>query len=639
MQGRKKKGRRFSKEIKEFALSLYFHGPKAYRQISKVLCLPHPRSLRKWLAEVPMTPGIIPGVLSALKDAVKDWPIKNRVCVIMFDEMSLKQNLQYDAKNDVVIGYSDDGTERTAGVANTAFVALLSGLSATWIQPLAFAVAKTKLHAEAIRRLLLALIDELRECQLFVKAVVCDQGSSNVQLFELLNLTQQNPFFHAGGEKVYFLFDTPHLIKCTRNNLRYPHKLFIGNEVVDWQYVKVLYESQDKLISRLAPKLTDDHIYKRPFNSMKVKFATQVFSQTVSTALSVMIAVGALDGAAEPTAKFIERIDNLFDCLNSKSSKTTDPRKYNYAISANSKHLKFLREALDWIAAWMFDSSKRQPHTIRGWLVTIQSVLMLWEDLSQNFDFDCLLSRNLQQDPLENFFGSVRQKHGWNEHPNVLQFIAALKHISVGKLFNLTSRGNCEIQDTYMLARLAQGNHDEAALFEVAEFPSSSEVSGEGLPDILEQNTLFCFSGQLVQQFLKRRPAECVCGPLLRNEEEVFSGSHQILALLRSHDEPGGLFGQFSAPSHGLFLAVMDMEKEFLENVGVCAHLHGTVAALVRAVRKKLPLDLGCSETCHADLLQHFCRTRLLLHVKEINLTLRKKKERKSASKRKLQKV
>lgn len=83
----------------------------------------------------------------------------------------------------------------------------------------------------------------------------------------------------------------------------------------------------------------------------------------------------------------------------------------------------------------------------------------------------------------------------------------------------------------------------------------------------------------------------------------------------------------------------MDMEKEFLENVGVCAHLHGTVAALVRAVRKKLPLDLCCSETCHADLLQHFCRTRLLLHVKEINLTLRKKKERKSASKRKLQKV
>lgn len=94
MHGWKTKGRRWSKEIKEFALSLYFHGPKAYRRISKVLCLPHPRSLRKWLAEVHMTPGIIPGVLVALKDAVKDWPLKDRVCIIMFDEMSLRQNLQ-----------------------------------------------------------------------------------------------------------------------------------------------------------------------------------------------------------------------------------------------------------------------------------------------------------------------------------------------------------------------------------------------------------------------------------------------------------------------------------------------------------------------------------------------------------------
>lgn len=99
-----------------------------------------------------------------------------------------------------------------------------------------------------------------------------------------------------------------------------------------------------------------------------------------------------------------------------------------------------------------------------------------------------------------------------------------------------------------MLARLAQGDHDEAPVVEEAEFPSSSEASGEGLPDILEQNVLFCFSGHLGQQFLKRRPADYACGPLLRNEEVVFSSPHQILALLQSHDEPGGLW-----PVHSTF--------------------------------------------------------------------------------------
>lgn len=105
----------------------------------------------------------------------------------MFNEMLLRPNLQHNTKNDVVIGYSDNGLDKTAGVPNTAFVALLSGLSTSWIQPLALAVAKTKLRAEATERLLLALIEKLREVQLLVKAVVCDQGSSDVQLFEMLN--------------------------------------------------------------------------------------------------------------------------------------------------------------------------------------------------------------------------------------------------------------------------------------------------------------------------------------------------------------------------------------------------------------------------------------------------------------------
>lgn len=103
----------------------------------------------------------------------------------MFDEMSLCPNLQYSTKNCVVIGYSDGGTERTAGLANTAFV-VLSGISTSWAQPLAFAVVKRKLHAEVIKRLLFALIKILREVQLFVEAVVCDEGSSNIRLFEIL---------------------------------------------------------------------------------------------------------------------------------------------------------------------------------------------------------------------------------------------------------------------------------------------------------------------------------------------------------------------------------------------------------------------------------------------------------------------
>ncbi|KAG0434910.1 hypothetical protein HPB47_018790, partial [Ixodes persulcatus] len=51
LQGRKKKGRRWPEELKEYALSPYFYGPKAYRFLSKVLALPTSRSLQKGLSE------------------------------------------------------------------------------------------------------------------------------------------------------------------------------------------------------------------------------------------------------------------------------------------------------------------------------------------------------------------------------------------------------------------------------------------------------------------------------------------------------------------------------------------------------------------------------------------------------------
>lgn len=50
------------------------------------------------------------------------------VLVLMFDKISLKQNLQYGAKCDVVTGYLDNGQEKMPAVANTAFQILVSGI-------------------------------------------------------------------------------------------------------------------------------------------------------------------------------------------------------------------------------------------------------------------------------------------------------------------------------------------------------------------------------------------------------------------------------------------------------------------------------------------------------------------------------
>lgn len=143
-----------------------------------------------------------------------------------------------------------------------------------------------------------------------------------------LGVTPDEPFFVLEGRKIYFLYDTPHLLTCTRNNLRAPHKLHIGQKIVDWSFITQLYESSHPLKLKLTKKLTDNHIYRKPFNNKKVKYASQVMRESVSVAIDVFIALGVLPASAKPTADFLEKIAKLFDCLNSSSVKNKQVTSY-----------------------------------------------------------------------------------------------------------------------------------------------------------------------------------------------------------------------------------------------------------------------------------------------------------------------
>nr|CAI5817601.1 unnamed protein product [Callosobruchus analis] len=48
--------------------------------------------------------------------------------------------------------------------------------------------------------------------------------------------------------------------------------------VVTWEFVRKFYDQDKNYDIRAAPKLTDVHICPANFEKMKVKYATQVFS-------------------------------------------------------------------------------------------------------------------------------------------------------------------------------------------------------------------------------------------------------------------------------------------------------------------------------------------------------------------------
>ena len=64
---------------------------------------------------------------------------------------------------------------------------------------------------------------------------------------------------------------------------------------------------------RCACKLMNCHIYARGLSTMKVKLATQIFSNTVAAGLSLSVQIGLLPATASSTAEFVGCMNNLFD--------------------------------------------------------------------------------------------------------------------------------------------------------------------------------------------------------------------------------------------------------------------------------------------------------------------------------------
>lgn len=109
--------RRWPPYFRGFARQLHFQGPRAYRYLHNFLTLPTERYLKMWLQDMAVHAGVQPAVIDELQTRLGDLEPRERVCTLMFDEMSIKQHLEYDEHTDMVYGYVDSGNERSPELA------------------------------------------------------------------------------------------------------------------------------------------------------------------------------------------------------------------------------------------------------------------------------------------------------------------------------------------------------------------------------------------------------------------------------------------------------------------------------------------------------------------------------------------
>ena len=81
------------------AVTLHAAGPRAYRLLlKKKMPLPAVITLQKWCAKVQVYPGILNCVLKLMKTL--DMPTTDKVCVLSFDEMKVKEKIVFDKSKD-----------------------------------------------------------------------------------------------------------------------------------------------------------------------------------------------------------------------------------------------------------------------------------------------------------------------------------------------------------------------------------------------------------------------------------------------------------------------------------------------------------------------------------------------------------
>lgn len=183
-------GHRYEAKHKALALTLYkTMGKHAYTCLRNVfthlLCI---STMQSMLQKIPLSPGINSFILRHLENMSQKMSNKDKVCILMWDEVFIHHNVTYNIRKDVIYGLEDWGNNRTSKVADHALVFMLRGLNTGWKMPVSYNFCAKATNTAQLIRCIKEHVHAISKAGFHIVATVCDQGSSNVAAIKELLL-------------------------------------------------------------------------------------------------------------------------------------------------------------------------------------------------------------------------------------------------------------------------------------------------------------------------------------------------------------------------------------------------------------------------------------------------------------------
>ncbi|XP_058974994.1 uncharacterized protein LOC131801046 [Musca domestica] len=498
----------YTKKERDIAQNIYFRGARCYKFMRENIKfnLPSPRSLGRWQHIRSLNPGIDIAVVNSLKAQVQNMSERERICFVVHDEVEIKPVLEYNKAEDVVDGFEDFGkNRRSKEMARRCLFFMIKGICSDWKFIISFYPVSKNTTKAVMHNVLCENLQVIQDIGLDVRSIVCDQGATNIGLYSFLTTSKYEPYFFFNGHKIYCMYDYCNLIKSIRNNLITHGYKTISGEVINFEYVRRIYEIDNENPNiKMCPKLTEKHINPALWDKMSVSRATEVLSNSVAAAMHTCMQNGCISDDAYPTAEFIKRLNDIFDELNVKTTSSANPN--NKAIYRNCKHkIARLEEARDYFGSFVVNS-KATVQCIDGFWQTIQCILLLSEDIFRDYpNIQFILSGKLNQDALENFFSRIRSSLGNNTHPSVKEVRYISAKIISSDILKATKNTNSEEDGSISLPISLKntGNIHIIEYLKLEHSNSDSEDDSEFLEDINLCETQVK-SIRSVQQFVLR---------------------------------------------------------------------------------------------------------------------------------------
>lgn len=456
----KKISKQYSPEIRSFALTLNFLSPKAYEYVRDTFntCLPHSRTIRKWYQSLNCMPGFTTESFEAIKGAVDNANEENKRIVlhVIFDEIHIRQHIDWDGHGEKAIGFVDVGDGgNSSTLASQILVFLAVCVNKAWKIPLAF-FPIASINAEQKRNIAVLCLQNLLTTGAEVTGITFDGAATNLTVAKLLgcdirNINSPRYFKIENCEQKYILHPDPvHMLKLVRNAL---HDLKIikdgeGNQI-KWEFLKNLMEIQEKEGLHLGNKLRKAHIYFSD-QKMRVKLAVQLFSRSVADAIDFCREILNMKEFenSEATANFVRIFNDSFDVLNSRKVSEYDYKK-RALCKNNFPHVEpFTIEAIDYISKLVLISDTPIIKSARnvgfiGFIRGLQNIAELYERFILTEKLSFLPLYKITQDHIELFFSSIRMGLGSNNNPSVKQFIGRYKKLLLRSQIREGGVGNC----------------------------------------------------------------------------------------------------------------------------------------------------------------------------------------------------